>query len=497
MLSNIELNQEMSKEDYKAQKKELEIKMGMLQRKIKEYQIPVILVFEGWGAAGKGKLISRVLYPLDPRGVKVHTSNRLLEDDIMHPLLWTFWINTPLKGKMTIFDKSWHTMLLRKRFENSVSKPKVLQMFEDINNFEQQLADDGAVIMKFFLHISKDEQKKRIKEISKNKSTSWRINEEDRKQNKYYEQYRDLIEDMIQKTHTDYAPWYVIESENSKYAAIKTCKIFVERIEQAIQNIEKKKIIEKAEIQPVDMNVPEISILNTIDLSKTITKEEYKQKLEFYQNKVRELEYKMYAKRIPVVIAFEGWDAAGKGGSIKRLTEEMDPRGYRVIPIASPTKEELDHHYLWRFWKEMPKDGHMAIFDRSWYGRVMVERLEGFCTTEEWQRAYTEINQMEQHIANHGAVILKFWMHIDKDEQLARFKARQENPLKQWKITDEDWRNREKWDLYEKAVNEMLFRTNTDYAPWIIVESNSKQFARIKVLETVVNAIEEKLKSLK
>ncbi len=497
MLSNIELNQEMSKEDYKAQKKELEIKMGMLQRKIKEYQIPVLLVFEGWGAAGKGKLISRVLYPLDPRGVKVHTTNRLLEDDIMHPLLWTFWINTPLKGKMTIFDKSWHTMLLRKRFENSVSSPKVLQMFEDINNFEQQLADDGAVIMKFFLHISKDEQKKRIKEISKNKSTSWRITEEDRKQNKHYEQYRNLIEDMIQKTHTDYAPWYVIESENSKYAAIKTCKIFVERIEQAIQNIEKKKIIEKAEIQPVDMNVPEISILNTIDLSKTITKEEYKQKLEFYQNKVRELEYKMYAKRIPVVIAFEGWDAAGKGGSIKRLTEEMDPRGYRVIPIASPTKEELDHHYLWRFWKEMPKDGHMAIFDRSWYGRVMVERLEGFCTTEEWQRAYTEINQMEQHIANHGAVILKFWMHIDKDEQLARFKARQENPLKQWKITDEDWRNREKWDLYEKAVNEMLFRTNTDYAPWIIVESNSKQFARIKVLETVVNAIEEKLKNLK
>ena len=497
MLSNIELNQKMSKEEYKTQKKELEIKMGMLQRKIKEYQIPVILVFEGWGAAGKGKLISRVLYPLDPRGVRVHTTNRLSEDDIMHPLLWTFWTNTPLKGKMTIFDKSWHRIVLRKRFENSVSKQKVTEMFEDINNFEQQLADDGTVIMKFFLHISKEEQKNRIKEIEKNSSTSWRINDEDIKQNQHYEQYRDLIEDMIQKTHTDYAPWYVIEAEDSKYATIKTCKIFIERIEQAIQNIEKKKIIEKAELKPVNMNIPEVSILNTIDLSKTITKDEYKKKLEKYQNKMRELEYEMYAKRIPVVIAFEGWDAAGKGGSIKRLTEEMDPRGYRVVPVASPTKEELDHHYLWRFWKEMPKDGHMTIFDRSWYGRVMVERLEGFCTTEEWQRAYTEINQMEQHIANHGAVILKFWLHIDKEEQLARFKARQEDPLKQWKITDEDWRNREKWDEYEKAVNEMLFRTNTDYAPWIIVESNSKQYARIKVLETVINAIESKLKSIK
>ena len=196
------------------------------------------------------------------------------------------------------------------------------------------------------------------------------------------------------------------------------------------------------------------------------------------------------SRRIPVVLGFEGWDAGGKGGAIKRLTEAMDPRGYVVNPTAAPSAVEKNHHYLWRFWKA----GHVAIFDRTWYGRVMVERIEGFCTKEEWQRAYKEINDMEAHLAHSGAIVLKFWMHIDKDEQERRFKERMENPEKQWKITDEDWRNREKWDQYEEAVNEMVIRTSTSYAPWIIVEGNDKYYARIKVLESVVNAIERRLK---
>lgn len=195
-----------------------------------------------------------------------------------------------------------------------------------------------------------------------------------------------------------------------------------------------------------------------------------------------------------MVLGFEGCDAGGKGGAIKRLTEAMDPRGYVVNPTAAPSAVEKNHHYLWRFWKDMPKAGHVAIFDRTWYGRVMVERIEGFCTKEEWQRAYKEINDMEAHLAHSGAIVLKFWMHIDKDEQERRFKERMENPEKQWKITDEDWRNREKWDQYEEAVNEMVIRTSTSYAPWIIVEGNDKYYARVKVLESVVTAIERRLK---
>ena len=215
------------------------------------------------------------------------------------------------------------------------------------------------------------------------------------------------------------------------------------------------------------------------------------------QSRIELLHSEIYCRRIPVVLGFEGWDAAGKGGAIKRLTEPMDPRGYVVNPTAAPSDLEKSHHYLWRFWRNMPKAGHIAIFDRTWYGRVMVERIEGFCTKEEWQRAYREINEMEESLVHGGAIVLKFWLQIDKEEQKRRFDARMENPKKQWKITEEDWRNREKWDLYEEAVNEMIIRTSTSQAPWIIVEGNQKYYARIKVLETVAEALEERLKKEK
>ena len=238
-------------------------------------------------------------------------------------------------------------------------------------------------------------------------------------------------------------------------------------------------------------------VLSGVDLSKSLTDEEYKEKLKKLQKRLSELHSEIYRLRIPVVIGFEGWDAGGKGGAIKRLTSHLDPRGYRVNPTASPNDIEKVHHYLWRFWNNVPKAGHIAIFDRTWYGRVMVERIEGFCTEAEWKRAYQEINEMESHMANAGAVVLKFWLHIDKDEQERRFKERQENPAKQWKITEEDWRNRAKWDAYEEAVNEMLVRTSTTYAPWIVVEGNDKHYARVKVLKTVVDALEKKIKEVK
>ena len=238
-------------------------------------------------------------------------------------------------------------------------------------------------------------------------------------------------------------------------------------------------------------------VLSGVDLTKTLTREEYKERLDKLQKKLEVLHGELYRLRIPVVIGFEGWDAAGKGGAIRRLTSHLDPRGYKVNPTAAPNDVEKVHHYLWRFWREMPKAGHIAIFDRTWYGRVMVERIEGFCSEADWKRAYQEINEMEEHMANFGAVIVKFWIHIDKDEQERRFKERMEAPAKQWKITDEDWRNREKWDAYEQAVNEMLVRTSTTYAPWTIIEGNSKYFARVKVLETVVEAMEEKIREVK
>ena len=233
--------------------------------------------------------------------------------------------------------------------------------------------------------------------------------------------------------------------------------------------------------------------LEEVGLNRALSKSEYKKELKKLRSQIKELHNEIYRKKIPVVIAYEGWDAAGKGGNIKRLAYPLDPRGFDVYPIASPEAHELARHYLWRFWNKLPKKGHVAVFDRSWYGRVMVERIEGYCTENDWQRAYNEINEFERELTNWGAVVMKFWLHIDSDTQLQRFEARQNTPSKQWKITDEDWRNREKWAAYETSVNEMLQKTSTPDAPWHIIESNDKYYARIKTLRIVKEALEKAL----
>ena len=319
------------------------------------------------------------------------------------------------------------------------------------------------------------------------------------------------MEEMLQRTDTDYAPWMIVEAMDKRFATVKIYSAVIRAMAQQIEKVRHARAEEEAvkAVREADGNAEisaiaeeaaqyvndlQESILTNADLTLSYTREEYKEKLAKLQKKMEILHGELYRRRIPVILGFEGWDAGGKGGAIKRLTERMDPRGFVVNPTASPNDIEKAHHYLWRFWRAVPKDGHIAIFDRTWYGRVMVERIEGFCTKQEWQRAYKEMNDMEKDWADAGAIVMKFWMQIDKDEQERRFKARQENPEKQWKITDEDWRNREKWDQYEDAVNEMLLRTSTDYAPWIVVEGNCKYYARIKVLETVVKAIEKRLK---
>ena len=319
------------------------------------------------------------------------------------------------------------------------------------------------------------------------------------------------MEDMLFQTDKDYAPWTIIEAVDRRFATVKIYTTVIKAMADQIEKVQRQKAAEQAagtaeeiadgsEAAAVarqadeEMKELQVSILSKADLTLSYDRDEYQKRLKKLQKKIEKLHGELYRRRIQVVLGFEGWDAGGKGGAIKRLTARMDARGYVVNPTASPNDIEKAHHYLWRFWRAMPKDGHVAIFDRTWYGRVMVERIEGFCTKEEWQRAYKEINDMEKDLHDAGAIVIKFWMHIDKDEQERRFKERQQNPEKQWKITDEDWRNREKWDLYEDAVNEMLLRTSTDYAPWVVVEGNSKYYARVKVLETVVNAIEERIK---
>ncbi|SET78184.1 polyphosphate:AMP phosphotransferase [Enterocloster clostridioformis] len=497
MLEKIDLSKKVDKKTYRRVMDEAEEKLGLLQRECKDAGIPVILVFEGMGAAGKGVQINRLIQALDPRGFDVYACDRPTEDEQMRPFLWRYWTKTPAKGRIAVFDRSWYRSVQVDRFDGLTPEDKLGDAYQDILSFEKQLCDDGTVIMKFFLYIDKDEQKRRFKKLEGSKETSWRVTDEDWNRNKYFGRYLKMNEEMLEKTDTDYAPWVIIEAVDKDYAALKIASTVMDLLEYELEHSrpeeEKTAQGQEAKIRERFKN----GVLSGIDLSKSLTEEEYKTRLKKLQKRLAELHSELYRLRIPVVIGFEGWDAGGKGGAIKRLTSNLDPRGYRVNPTAAPNDIEKVHHYLWRFWNNVPKAGHIAVFDRTWYGRVMVERIEGFCSEAQWRRAYQEINEMESHMANAGAVVLKFWLHIDKDEQERRFRERQANPAKQWKITDEDWRNREKWDQYEEAVNEMLIRTSTTYAPWIVVEGNDKRYARVKVLQTVVDALEKKIKEVK
>ena len=376
------------------------------------------------------------------------------------------------------------------RLRGKLEKKEYEMRLDSIRRFERQLTDNGYLVMKFFFHISKKEQKKRIKNLLEDIDTAWRVGANDKWQNKHYEKCMEVFEHYLEMTNAPSAPWYIVDAESRKWAELQVLETLTEGIEIALQN--------KSLAVPLLQNVfPLVKMpkLDEIPLDMEVTEKEYKEEMESLQGRLRDLHNRLYRKQVPVIIAYEGWDAAGKGGNIKRITEALDPRGFEVHPIASPEPHEKARHYLWRFWTRLPKTGHIAIFDRTWYGRVMVERLEGFCSENDWKRAYNEINEFEKELADWGAVVIKFWVQIDKDTQLERFEMRQKTPEKQWKITDEDWRNREKWDAYEEAVNEMIQKTSTVHAPWYILESVDKRYARLKALRIVVERLEEALKA--
>lgn len=497
MLEKIDLSRNMSKKECKDLMEKLEPQLSLLQRELTARGVPVMIVFEGFGAAGKGTLINELIQSMDPRGFKVFTIQKPTREEEMYPYLRRFWTKLPAKGRIHIFDRSWYTKTVESRAEKKWNREKTENNYYDILDFEEELAMDGMLIIKFFLHISQKEQKKRFKILEENEETKWRVTEADWKHNKNYVSWLKAYEEMIQKTDTFFGNWTIIEATDKEYAKVKIISRVVEIFSDTLAKEEMSKSLTAVGKVKKEKNEPSVfgsSVLDAVDLSKSLSKTMYKKKLNDLQKRMALLHSELYRRRIPVVIGFEGWDAGGKGGAIHRLTKTMDPRGYEVIPTSAPNDFEKAHHYLWRFWNHMPKAGHVAIFDRTWYGRVMVERIEGFCSEEEWRRAYSEINRMEEELAGAGAIVLKFWLHIDKDEQKRRFDERMEDPNKRWKITDEDWRNREKWDEYVKAVDEMILKTSTTYAPWIIVEGNDKLYARIKVLETVVNAVEKRLK---
>ena len=490
MLKNWARPEKPEGEELKQRLKAAEEKLSQQQMKLKEKRLPVLVLIEGWGAAGKGSAIGQIIKNIDPRFFKVFSMpSTPTEEERRRPFLYRFFEKIPEAGKFTFLDSGWMDQIMKERLDGKLDDKAYAQRVDSVKRFERGLTDNGYLVLKFFFHISKKEQESRIEALLSEKDTAWRVSEGDLWQNRHYDKCLEAFDRYLDDTNTPSAPWYIVDSKSKKFAELQVMETLCMGIETALHN-------ESLAVPLLQNAFPLIKMPKLRDVpleGKTLDEEEYKKELKELQAKRGQLHNRLYRKRVPVIIAYEGWDAAGKGGNIKRLTGALDPRGFEVHPIASPEPHEKARHYLWRFWTRLPKDGHIAIFDRTWYGRVMVERLEGFCSENDWQRAYYEMNEFEQELHNWGAVILKFWVQIDKDTQLARFTERQNTPSKQWKITDEDWRNREKWDLYEQAVDEMLQKTSTTYAPWHILESVDKKYARIKALHIVIDALEKAL----
>ena len=477
-------------DELKQRLKAAQEKLESQQMKLKDRKLPVLVLIEGWGAAGKGSAIGQIIKNIDPRFFKVFTMPATpTEEEARKPFLYRFFEKIPEAGKFTLLDSGWMNQIMEEKLSGALDDKTYAQRVDSVKRFERTLTDNGYLVLKFFFHISKKEQASRIQRLQADKDTAWRVSKGDLWQNHHYDDCLEAFDRYLDDTNTPSAPWYIVDSKSKKFAELQVMETLCMGIETALHN-------ESLAVPLLQNAFPLIKMPKLRDVpleGKTLDEEEYKKELKELQAKLGQLHNRLYRKRVPVIIAYEGWDAAGKGGNIKRLTGALDPRGFEVHPIASPEPHEKARHYLWRFWTRLPKDGHIAIFDRTWYGRVMVERLEGFCSENGWQRAYYEMNEFEQELHNWGAVILKFWVQIDKDTQLARFTERQNTPSKQWKITDEDWRNREKWDLYEQAVDEMLQKTSTTYAPWHILESVDKKYARIKALHIVIDALQKAL----
>jgi len=457
-------------------------------------KFPVIVLLGGVDGAGRGETVNLLNEWMDPRHVQSHGMGEPSDEELDRPMMWRFWRALPPKGKIGVFLGSWYTWPILNRVTGVTKTADLDQSLERAKRLEKMLTDEGALIIKFWLHLSKDKQEKRLKVLEKDPKTRWRVTDRDWEHFKLYDKFRTVHESVIRHTSTAEAPWFIVEGEDPRYRSLTIGKMIQEAI---------RKRLDSAEKPPAGINAPpllpsidQLHILKTLDLGQKLEKKNYEEELEKYQGKLALLTRDPRFKEITVIAVFEGNDAAGKGGSIRRITSALDARIYQVVPIAAPTEEERAQPYQWRFWRHVPRRGRVTIFDRSWYGRVLVERVEGYCSEADWMRAYSEINDFEAQLARHNIVVSKFWLTISKEEQLKRFKEREKTGFKRYKITDEDWRNREKWDAYEQAICDMVDRTSTESAPWTLVEANDKYFARIKVLKTLCNQIESRLKSL-
>ena len=581
MLEQIDFTAEkLDREVFKSEYKELISKLVVLQQKARSAGVGIVALFEGWGGAGKGSRISDLMYELDARATSVHVTRELDIDTMSSfpgrewgvqnyfPVMQQFWQSLGERGTITFYDRGWYATgieqalfeLLEGSREETVAKlakkggvsqdwaevargefhGNVVASYQSIaHNFERMLVDDGYIVIKLFVHVTKEAQKKRMKRLRENVNTAWRVSDEKMAQTKYYDKAYQLYDQLLERTNFDFAPWTIVNGEDKRKANLQIARTLVNALEEAlakggneaeeaakakaaansaraaaavaeggaeetvVDNPDEVLAAAEAEAALQHSQAPRASnfiimagcpkIDHSVEKPRIESDTEYKERLKYEQARFNMLEMEMFRKRVPLMLMYEGWDAAGKGGNIKRIAQAIDARAYTVFPSPAPTKPELMHPHLWRYWIRLPKAGHVGIYDRSWYGRVLVERVEGFASPEQWSRAYDEINEFEHELVQWGAILLKFWVDITPEEQLRRFEMRQNDPNKAWKITEEDWRNRDKYPQYKMAVNDMFRLTSTTFAPWHILESDDKHYARVQALEIVNNALEQRL----
>ncbi|MBM3509282.1 MAG: polyphosphate:AMP phosphotransferase [Alphaproteobacteria bacterium] len=491
MFESAELGRTLDKATYK--KEQPKLREALLEAQFALYEskaFPVIVVIGGVDGAGKGETVNALNAWLDPRHIETNAFREPSDEERDRPPMWRFWRALPPKGKLGIFFGSWYTLPILARVEGRGSEDELEQRVDEVNRFERMLADEGALILKFWFHLSKRDQKKRLKRLEKDPKLRWRVTKSDWQRLKIYDRFRTESEHVLRRTDKAHAPWIVVEGLDERYRTVTVARTILDALNRRLAKPnERSKLLAPRPPAAAGKNV-----LEGLALAKALDKDQYRKALEKYQGALNLLSRdKKFHKRHAVIAVFEGNDAAGKGGAIRRVTEALDARYYRIVPIAAPTDEERAQPYLWRFWRHLPRCGHFTIFDRSWYGRVLVERVEGFAAERDWRRAYSEINDFEEEMAAYGIIVAKFWLAIGKDEQARRFKEREATGHKRHKLTEEDWRNREKWDLYVQAICDMVDRTSTEVAPWTLVEADDKFHARIKVLKTLCGRIERSL----
>jgi len=491
MFESAELGHKIDKETYKNAVPQLRASLLDAQYELKEQgKIPVIILVSGQDGAGKGETINLLYEWMDPRYISTLAFSAPTDEERQRPFMWRYWRALPPKGRIGIFAGSWYSSPIHDRIEGNMSQAQMDQRIDQINRFEQMLVNEGALILKFWFHLTKEGQKRRLKALEKDPRTAWRVTKWNWERLKTYDKLQEVVHHVLRLTNTPWAPWIIIEGEDDRYRSLTTGQIILDAVKKRLAGIEKQATPVAPPVQP---NIDGRDVISELDLTKKLARKPYEEQLAKWQGCLSEWVRDPRFKQRSVICVFEGSDAAGKGGAIRRVAAAMDARDYQIVPIAAPTEEERAQPYLWRFWRHVPRIGRVTIFDRSWYGRVLVERVEGFCAEADWLRAYTEINDFEHELTEAGAIVVKFWLQVSKDEQLRRFQEREKTEFKRFKITDEDWRNREKWDAYHVAVCDMIDRTSTGQVPWTLVEADDKNYARVKVLRTICERIEAAL----